>query len=121
LGSTGWELKIFFDSGDVARTCNDDEMRIGRYGVALADAIRRRLGEIAAVPYLAQLRRVPAARLRYGTARHGTAQGSWYYLVSLGPAADLLMRPRDDPAPVLDDGRVDENVVRAVVIAAIVA
>jgi hypothetical protein len=108
-------LKIFFDSGEVARTCNDDEMRVGRYGVAMAGAIRRRLGEMTAVSHLAELRWVPAARLRYDS-----AQGGGYYLVSLGPAGDLLMRPRDDPAPVLDDGRVDENVVRSVVIAAIV-
>ena len=49
---------------------------------------------MTAVSHLAELRWVPAARLRYDS-----AQGGGYYLVSLGPAGDLLMRPRDDPAP----------------------
>ncbi|GAB3163213.1 hypothetical protein GCM10027161_75310 [Microbispora hainanensis] len=109
------QLKIVFGDGEVARTCNDDDERVSRYGPTLAMTIRRRLGEIAAVASLAELRRLPAARLR-----HHPNSGNGYLLVSLGGSADLLVRPRDDPAPTLTDGRLDEHAVRALVVAAIV-
>ncbi|TKA00509.1 hypothetical protein FCI23_42620 [Actinacidiphila oryziradicis] len=108
-------MKILFGDGEVARICNDDDVRRSRYGPALASTIRRRLGEISAVTHLAELRRLPATRLR----RHPD-RGDGYLLISLGATADLLVRPRDDPAPALPDGRLDEHAVRALVVTAIV-
>ncbi|MFD3375819.1 MULTISPECIES: hypothetical protein [unclassified Streptomyces] len=110
-----WRLKILFGDGELARICNDDDVRRSQYGPALASAIRRRLGEISAVAHLAELRRLPAARLR-----HHPTRGNGYVLISLGPAADLLARPRDAPTLVLPDGRLDEQAVRALVVTEIV-
>jgi len=108
-------LKILFEDGEVARICNDDDVRRSRYGPMLASTIRRRLGEITAVTHLAELRRLPAARVR-----HHPTHGNGYLLISLGATADLLVRPRDDSAPALADGRLDEHAVRALVVTAIV-
>ncbi|MGW4420482.1 hypothetical protein [Streptosporangium sp. NPDC004631] len=109
-------MKILFGDGEVARVCIDDDVRRSYYGPALTATIRRRLGKIAAVTHLAELRRLPAARLRYHP-----GSGSGYLLISLGTTANLLVRPRDDPAPTLADGRLDEHTVHDLVVTAIVA
>ncbi|MFF9601729.1 hypothetical protein ACF1GY_05545 [Streptomyces sp. NPDC014684] len=110
----GRQLKILFASDDLARSCNDDSVRTERYGPALAATIRRRLCEVNAVTHLGELRRLPGARLRRHPARN---DGSM--LISLGPAADFLVHPRDDPPPTLLDGGLDEARVRTLVVLAI--
>ncbi|MET8682221.1 hypothetical protein ABZW18_32790 [Streptomyces sp. NPDC004647] len=106
-------MKVLFKDGELAWTCNDDAARRDRYGPALASIIRRRLGEISAVTHLAELRQLPAARLRPGPKNDG------HLLISLGATADLLVRPRDDPSPLRPDGQLDEYAVRAIIITAI--
>src|SRR4051812_8097537 len=108
-------MKIYFGNSELSRTCNDDGVRRDYYGSALAATIRRRLGEITAIPHLAELRRLPAAQLR-----HHPDRGNTQLLIALGAAADLLAHPRDDPIPVLAAGRLAEHAVRALVITAIV-
>ncbi|MFJ8967033.1 hypothetical protein ACIRG5_47380 [Lentzea sp. NPDC102401] len=107
-------MKIFFDSSELARVCNDDGERAQVYGEPLASTLRRRLGEISAASHLAELRRFPAVRLRQDATR-----GDGSLLVALGRVADLRVRPRYDPPPILPDGRLDEFEVRELVVAAI--
>ena len=107
-------MKIAFSSADLALSCNLDEMRLRTYGPQLAPVLRRRLGEIAAADHLGELRSVPAARLRPDPA----LPGAWM-LVALGNAADLRVRPGQQPPPVLADGRLNEFEVRELLIAAV--
>jgi hypothetical protein len=103
-------VKLSFLDVELARSCNDDAMRERRYGPALAAVLRRRLAEICAAAHLADLARLPAARLRPSPDRPGLL------LVSLGPQADLHLRPRAEPPPRLPDGRLDYADVRAVIV-----
>jgi hypothetical protein len=107
-------VKIFFVSSELARICNDDQERVHVYGEPLASKLRQRLGEISAVRHLADLRRLPAARLRHDAT---SVDGSM--LIALGRVADLRVRPRYDPLPILPDGRLDEIEVRELVVAAV--
>lgn len=104
-------MKLSFLDVELARSCNDDAIRERRYGPALAAVLRRRLAEIHAATHLADLACLPAARLRPSPDRPGLL------LVSLGPRADLHLRPRADPLPWLPDGRLDYRDVRAVIVA----
>lgn len=106
-------MEISFVDGELARSCNDDAIRERRYGPALAVVLRRRLAEIAAAAHLAELRRLPAARLR------GHPDERRLLLVSLGSTADLHLRPRDDPPPRLTDGSLRELAVHALLITAV--
>lgn len=101
-------MKITFGSPEIAQVCNDDTLRVARFGPALSAAIRRRLGQITAVAHLAELRLLPAARLRPDSTRTG------FLLVALDATADLLTRPRDAPAP--PEGGMDEHAVRGLLI-----
>ncbi|MFD3456990.1 hypothetical protein ACFWVC_33045 [Streptomyces sp. NPDC058691] len=100
-------MEIFFVDGELARSCNDDVIRARRFGAVVAPVLRRRLSEISAAAHLADLRRLPQARLR------GHADGQ--LLVALGPTADLHLRPRDDPAP-MNDGDLVEWAVRSLLV-----
>lgn len=101
-------MKIFFVDESLARSCNDDGARERRYGPDLASVLRRRLSQIDAADHLAELRRVPAIRLR--------TFSNDKLSVALGATADLQMRPREDPAPRLDDGSLHERAVRTLLI-----
>lgn len=103
-------MELSFLDVELARSCNDDDARERRYGPALAAVLRRRLAEIDAAAHLAALTRLPAARLRPCPASPDLL------LVSLGPEADLLLRPRADPPPRLANGRLDYSDVRSVLV-----
>lgn len=107
-------MKIFFVSSELARVCNDDQERVHMYGEPLASRLRQRLGEISAAPHLADLRRLPATRLR-----HDSMSLDGAMLIALGRVADLRVRPRYDPLPILPDGRLDEIEVRELLVAAV--
>lgn len=111
---TGCRVKIFFASSELARVCNDDQERVYVYGEPLASRLRQRLGEISAASRLADLRQLPAVRLR-----HDSMSFDGSMLIALGRVADLRVRPRYDPLPILLDGRLDENEVRELVVAAV--
>jgi hypothetical protein len=100
-------VEICFVDSDLARACNDDAGRAQRFGPVVALVLRRRLAEIAAAVHLAELRRLPQARLR------GDADGR--LLVALGPTTDLHLRARDDP-PRLADGQLIEWAVQALLV-----
>lgn len=102
-------MEITFASPEIAQVCNDDALRVARFGPALSAAIRRRLGQIAAVAHLAELRLLPAAQLRPDRTQAG------FLLVALDATADLLTRPRDAPAPPAEG--MDERAVRSLLIA----
>ncbi len=104
-------MEITFGSADLARTCNDDAERLRFYGPELAATIRRRLCEIDAAAHLAELRSLPAARLRPDPRRNDGA-----LLVALGRSADLRVRPQEEAPPVLLDGRLDELRVRGLLV-----
>ena len=108
---SGRRLKIVFMSAELARSCNDDEERLRVYGPQLAPMLRRRLCEISAAGHLAELRSLPAARLRADPVR----QDGWL-LVALGRWADLRVRPREEPLPTLSDGRLDEVRIRELLV-----
>lgn len=112
-----WQLKIVFGSAELARSYNSDTERLRIYGAGLAPVLRRRLGEIAAAGHLGELRSVPATELRVDPTGSG-GPGDWL-LVSLDRSADLRVRPRDDPAPVLADGRLDEVAVLDLLVGAV--
>ena len=101
-------MKIFFVDEVLAKSCNDDDVRERRFGPVLSVVLRRRLAQIDAAEHLAELRRIPAIRLRTFSNDKLT--------VALGTAADLQMRPRDDPPPRLDDGSLHEGAVRTLLI-----
>ncbi|MFF1519725.1 hypothetical protein [Streptomyces sp. NPDC058305] len=103
-------MQIFFVDGELARSCNDDAIRTRRFGGDVAPLLRRRLAEISAATHLAELRRLPQARLR------GHQDGR--LLVALGPTADLHLRPRDDPPPMAD-GQLIEWAVRSLLITSV--
>ncbi len=108
--SLGRQVEISFVDGELAQACNDDAAREDRYGPSLAGIVRRRLAEIYSAAHLDDLRRLPAARLR------GHPGDGDLLLVSLGPSADLYLRPRVDP-PLRDiDGALRYTDVRAVVV-----
>lgn len=111
-GTCNWfarrQVEIFFVDETLARSCNNDEARERRFGSPLAHVLRRRLAQIDAAEHLAELRHIPCIRLRTFADDKLT--------VALGAAADLLMRPRDDPAPRLDDGSLHERAVRTLLI-----
>jgi proteic killer suppression protein len=96
-------LRIIFGSVELAHSCNDDQERLRVYGPELANALRRRLCQIEAAGHLAELRSVPAARLRADP----TSPEGWLR-VGLRQSADLRARPREEPPPRLSDGRLDE-------------
>lgn len=104
-------MKIYFSSAELARSCNDDAERLRIYGPGLASALHRRLGEMAAAGHLAELRRVPAARLRADPGRDAGA-----LLVALDQGADLRVRPSEEPLPTLFDGRLDELRVKELLV-----
>ncbi len=101
-------MKIFFVDETLARSCNDDGARERRFGPVLSCVLRRRLAQIDAAEHLAELRHLPAIRLRTFSDDKLT--------VALGAAADLQMRPRDNPPPRLDDGSLHERAVRTLLI-----
>ncbi|MGV9272300.1 hypothetical protein [Streptomyces griseosporeus] len=103
-------MEISFIDGELAMACNDDAAREHRYGPSLAGTLRRRLAEIYAAAHLDDLRRLPAARLRYHP------HDGDLLLVSLGPSADLHMRPRAEPPSRGVDGTLHYEDVRAVVV-----
>ncbi|MDL2077654.1 hypothetical protein ACFU5D_25560 [Streptomyces anthocyanicus] len=103
-------MELSFVDVELARACNDDALREHRYGRALAAVLRRRLAEVYAAAHLADLSRLPAARLR---AHPGDSR---LLLVALGSAADLHLRPRADPLPQHPDGTLRYVDVRAVVV-----
>ncbi|UWE10194.1 hypothetical protein [Actinacidiphila bryophytorum] len=100
-------MEISFVDSDLAQACNDDAVRAQRFGPVVAPVLRRRLSELAAAVHLAELRRLPQARLR------GYADGR--LLVALGPAADLHLRAGGDP-PRLADGQLIEWAVHALLV-----
>jgi addiction module HigA family antidote len=104
-------LKIIFGSAELARSCNEDRERIRAYGPRLAAALRRRLCDIAAARHLAELRSVPAARLRADP-----EQADGWLLVALGQLADMRVRPSQEPPPRLSDGRLDEMRIRELLV-----
>ncbi|MFG3292325.1 hypothetical protein ACGF3G_26400 [Streptomyces sp. NPDC048179] len=104
------QVEFSFLDVELARSCNDDAMREHRYGAVVAAVLRRRLAEIDAAAHLADLERLPAARLRPCLDDPGLL------LVSLGPLADLHLRPRADPPPRLPDGTLDYADVRVVIV-----
>ena len=107
-------VEIVFEDAELARVCNNGHARRDRLGLDGATTLLRRLGQMAAAAHLADLRQVAAARLRPAT------NGDCFtLLVSLGDHGDLVVRPRDDPPVILDDGALNEHAVRAVLIAAI--
>lgn len=103
-------MELSFLDVELARFCNDDAMREHRYGAELAAVLRRRLAEIDSATHLADFARLPAARLRLH------CNDSRLLLVSLGPRAELHLRPRADPPPRLPDGTLDYADVRAVIV-----
>lgn len=100
-------VEIYFLDGELARSCNDDAIRMNRFGTVVAPVLRRRLAEIAAAAHLAELRCLPQARLR------GYADGR--LLVALGPTAELHLRPHDDPPPMAE-GHLVEWAVRSLLV-----
>jgi hypothetical protein len=100
-------VEISFVDGDLARACNEDAVRTRRFGPVVAPVLRRRLAELAAAAHLAELRRLPQARVRQ--------YAGGLLLVALGPTADLHLRPRDDPPPLADD-RLVEWAVKALLV-----
>lgn len=111
-GTRNWfarrQVEIFFVDETLARSCNDDTVRERRFGASVAHVLRRRLAQIDAAEHLAELRHIPAIRLR--------TFADDMLTVALGSTADLQMRPRDDPAPRLEDGSLYERVVRTLLI-----
>lgn len=99
-------MELFFLDGELARSCNDDAIRARRFGPAVAPVLRRRLAEISAAAHLAELRRLPQARLR--------TQMDGRLLVALGSTADLDLRTREDPPTA--DGRLVEWAVRSLLV-----
>lgn len=109
-------MEIAFCDEGLARVCCNDLERERVHGPELGKVIRRRLGQLDAVDHLAAMRTVPAAQMRSAVSPcDGTI------LLALGPTADLVVRPRDDPAPTCPDGSLDEYAVTAVLVTAIVA
>ena len=111
-GTCNWlarrQVKIFFVNEALARSCNDDAVRERRFGTPVAQVLRRRLAQIDAAEHLAELRHIPAIRLR--------AFADDKLTVALGATADLQMRPRDDPPPRLEDCSLYEHAVRTLLI-----
>lgn len=105
-------MRVYFASFELARSCNDDAERLRAFGPQLAPVLLRRLCEIASVGHLAALRLMPAARLRDDPGADGRG-----LLITLGRGADLRVRPGEDPAPTLLDGRLDESRVEELLIA----
>lgn len=108
-------MKIIFGSAELARRCNDDQERLQVYGPKLAATLRRRLCQISVAAHLAELRTVPAARLRDDPER---PEG--WLLLALRERTDLRIRPREDPLPRLGDGRLDEVGIRELLVADVV-
>ena len=107
-------MDIAFCDEELARVCCNDLERERVHGPELGGAIRRRLGQLDAAAHLADMRKVPAARMRSAAS---PCDGS--ILLAVSPAADLVVRPRDDPAPARADGSLDEHSVKAVLVTAI--
>lgn len=105
-------MEIYFWDAELAAVCNQDMARERRFGPIRAQALRRRLAQIAAAAHLADLRQVPAARLR----PHADGR---LLLVSIDPDADIHMQPRDDPAPRLADGSLHEKAISAMLVTAV--
>lgn len=85
------------------------------YGPKLATAIRRRLCQIEAAGHLAELRSVPAVRLRAAP----TGPEGWL-LVGLPQSADLRVRPCAEPPPRRGDGRLDEARIHELLVSGVI-
>jgi hypothetical protein len=114
---SGWDgrLKITFGSIELARSCNDDQERLRVYGPKLATALRRRLCQIEAAGNLAELRSVPATRLRADP----TSPEGWL-LIGLPQSADLRVRPCEESPPRLSDGRLDEVRIQELLVSEVI-
>lgn len=104
-------MRVYFASSELALSCNDDAERLRTFGPQLAPILLRRLCEIASAGHLAALRLMPAARLRDDP---GDERGG--LLITLRRGADLRVRPGEDPAPTLLDGRLDESRVKELLV-----
>jgi hypothetical protein len=108
-----YAVRITFASAELARVCNEDQERLRVYGPRLASALRRRLCEIRAAGHLAELRSIPAARLR--------PEPGGSLLVRLGHSGELRVRLGEEPPPRLSDGRLDEVGIRELLVSAVEA
>ncbi|WP_406359419.1 hypothetical protein OH782_41200 [Streptomyces sp. NBC_01544] len=107
-------VEIVFEDPELARMCNSAAARRSALGEDASNSLLRRLLQIEAADRLADLRHLAAAHLRPGTGTDRLTR-----LISLGSHGDLIVRPRDDPPAVLDDGSLDEHLVRALVVTAV--
>jgi plasmid maintenance system killer protein len=108
-------VKIVFEDSELARVCNSAAARRSAFGEDLSNSLLRRLLQIEAADRLTDLRHLAAARLRQGPP--GTDPLT--RLISVGFHGDLIVRPRDDPPALLDDGSLDEHSVHALVVTAL--
>lgn len=100
-------MKISFVDAELALACNDDALRTKRFGPVLAPVLRRRLAELAAAAHLADLHRLPQARLR--------RRPGGLLLVALGPTADLHLQSGGDPQPSPGEDPADRAVTTLLV------
>lgn len=95
-------MRVEFKTEQLRKVCESEKEMARKYGAEGAKKLRRRLAEIEAAPTLADLKRVPQARLHPLTKDRA---GQWS--VALDGGRRLCFDPRPVPVPTLKDGGVD--------------
>ncbi|HEX8597368.1 MAG TPA: killer suppression protein [Chloroflexia bacterium] len=104
-------MKIVFSSHKLEKECNDDKLRVKRFGPRRAQLIGRRLNGLEACETL------EVARTLRGTRCHelkGDRAGQ--LSVDLDHPYRLLFTPADEPVPKKEDGGLDWGKVTAIMI-----
>jgi len=108
-------LTIRFDNSKLERLCNNGK-ELKQKHQRRADTITQRLGELAAIENLEQMKLIPAARCHQ--LRVGNRKGQ--FAVNVDRMWRIVFEPDHDPRPLKPDGGIDLKQVTAINIIEIV-
>lgn len=102
-------MDILFQDQKLAKVCNDESLRIRKYGSVCARSIKRRLDELRAAENLEVLRFLPQVRCHE---LKGNREGT--LAVNLEHPYRLIFEPANEPIPRKPDNGLDWKRVTAI-------
>jgi len=102
-------MEIEFDTRSLEKLCNNAKEIVRKFGQPGAKKLMQRLGELGAANCLAEIHKLPQAKLHQ---LNGTAKGQWALTIHGG--LRLVIEPQPKPAFDPAGTGVDLSLVRAV-------
>ncbi len=104
-------MEISFYTTKVQRACSSEDRMRKKWGVKTAKKLKQRFAELAAASSLADIDKLPAAKLH---PLKGDRRGQ--LAVDAGGALRLVFKPYHDPIPTRGDGSLDLSGVTSVAV-----